>query len=77
MTSPPISTKFKPVALALGIVLGFSASGCSRDHIEAVNLANEADRQVSVDTAGAIQKYEAAIQLDPTNHLIIDKLAKA
>jgi tetratricopeptide (TPR) repeat protein len=77
MTSFPISTKFKPVALALGIVLGFSTSGCSRDHIEAVNLANEADRQVSVDTAGAIQKYEAAIQLDPTNHLIIDKLAKA
>jgi tetratricopeptide (TPR) repeat protein len=40
-------------------------------------LANEADQQVAVDTAGAIQKYEAAIQLDPTNHLIINKLSKA
>src|SRR5690606_20565914 len=77
MTSPPISSKFKTAALALGICLGLSQTACSRDHIEAINLANEADKQVSVDTAGAIQKYEAAIQLDPTNHLIIDKLSKA
>jgi tetratricopeptide (TPR) repeat protein len=77
MTTPTISTKFKHAALALGISLGLSTTACSRDHIEAINLANEADGQVAVDTAGAIQKYEAAIQLDPTNHLIIAKLAKA
>lgn len=77
MTTPTISMKFKNAALALGVALGFSTTGCSRDHIEAINLANEADGQVAVDTAGAIQKYEAAIQLDPTNHLIIAKLAKA
>lgn len=77
MTSSPISTKFKHAALALGMSLGLSTTACSRDHIEAINLANEADGQVSVDTAGAIQKYEAAIQLDPANHLIIHKLAKA
>jgi tetratricopeptide (TPR) repeat protein len=51
--------------------------GCSRDHIEAINLANEGDRAVKVNVEGAIQKYEQAIQLDPTNHRIMWKLAKA
>ncbi|MBK7581411.1 MAG: tetratricopeptide repeat protein [Myxococcales bacterium] len=54
-----------------------AASACSRDHIEAINLANEGDQAIKVNTEGAIQKYEQAIQLDPTNHRIMWKLAKA
>jgi len=65
----------KLASLAAGIV--FTMAGCSRDHIEAINLANEGDRSVKVNVEGAIQKYEQAIQLDPTNHLILWKLAKA
>lgn len=53
------------------------AAGCSRDHIEAINLANEGDQSVKVNVEGAIQKYEQAIQLDPTNHRILWKLATA
>lgn len=51
--------------------------GCSRDHIEAINLANEGDKSVKVNVEGAIQKYEQAVQLDPTNHRILWKLAHA
>src|SRR5687767_15274090 len=65
--------------LKVGLLsLGFVAlAGCSRDHIEAVNLANEGDQAVKVNVEGAIQKYEQAIQLDPTNHRILWKLAVA
>jgi tetratricopeptide (TPR) repeat protein len=54
-----------------------AASACSRDHIEAINLANEGDQAIKVNTESAIAKYEQAIQLDPTNHKIMWKLAKA
>lgn len=63
-------------AVAL-MVAGATTSGCSRDHIEAINLANEGDKAVKVNVEGAIQKYEQAVQLDPTNHLILRKLATA
>lgn len=53
------------------------ASGCSRDHIEAVNLANEGDKAFKVNVEGAISKYEQASQLDQTNHLILGKLVLA
>ena len=67
----------KLATLAAGVVISLAAGGCSRDHIEAINLANEGDRSVKVNVEGAIQKYEQAIQLDPTNHRILWKLAKA
>jgi tetratricopeptide (TPR) repeat protein len=60
--------------LAVGLI---AAAGCSRDHIEAINLANEGDQSVKVNVEGAIQKYEQAVQLDPTNHRILWKLAAA
>ena len=60
--------------LTLGLLY---AAGCSRNHIEAINLANEGDQSVKVNVEGAIQKYEQAIQLDPTNHRILWKLASA
>jgi tetratricopeptide (TPR) repeat protein len=64
----------KVTALALALV--FSA-GCSRNGIEAINLANEGDQSVKVNVENAIQKYEQAVQLDPTNHRILWKLAAA
>jgi tetratricopeptide (TPR) repeat protein len=67
---------WKAVVLAAGLT-AVATSGCSRDHIEAINLANEGDRSVEVNVEGAIQKYEQAKQLDPTNHRILWKLAKA
>jgi len=69
--------KFTQVALlTAGLVASF-LTGCSRDHIEAINLANEGDQSVKVNVEGAIQKYEQAIQLDPTNHRILWKLSTA
>ncbi|HEY8944921.1 MAG TPA: tetratricopeptide repeat protein, partial [Polyangiaceae bacterium] len=59
------------------LAFGLSFVGCSRDHIEAINLANEGDKSVKVNVEGAIQKYEQAISLDPTNHRILWKLAVA
>lgn len=63
--------------LLAGLFIALVTGACSRDHIEAINLANEGDRSVKVNVEGAIQKYEQAIQLDPTNHLILWKLAVA
>lgn len=69
--------------LAKVVVLSLSASallgglGCSRNNIEAVNLANEGDKSKSVNVDEAISKYEQAVNLDPTNHRILWKLALA
>jgi tetratricopeptide (TPR) repeat protein len=71
------TTTMKRATLALGLALGLSSVACSRDHIEAINLANEGDQAVKVTPDIAIQKYEQAIQLDPTSHQIIWKLAMA
>jgi tetratricopeptide (TPR) repeat protein len=54
-----------------------AVSGCSRNNIEAVNLANEGDKAKATDIDGAISKYEQAVNLDPTNHRILWKLALA
>lgn len=66
----------------LGTVLAVSAlavlgSACSRNNIEAVNLANEGDKDRATNIDGAISKYEQATNLDPTNHKILGKLARA
>ncbi len=64
--------------IGVGLILASTATlGCSRNTIEAINLANEADKQKDVDVDGAISKYEQAVQLDPTNHRILYKLAQA
>jgi tetratricopeptide (TPR) repeat protein len=62
-------------ALLLGVLLG--AAGCSRNDIEAINLATEGDQMKKVDLEGAIQKYEQATRLDPKNVLIFHKLGDA
>jgi tetratricopeptide (TPR) repeat protein len=66
----------------LGTVLAVSAlaifgSACSRNNIEAVNLANEGDKEKATNIDGAVSKYEQATNLDPTNHKILGKLANA
>jgi len=68
--------KFSPLFVACA--LGFAAlvSGCGRERIEAINLANEGSalqRQGALDAA--IDKYEAASRLDPSNHEITYMLA--
>ena len=63
-------------SLALGLCLSATAA-CSRDNIEAINLANLGDKSLKVNLEGAIEKYEEATRLDPTNHLIFWKLANA
>jgi tetratricopeptide (TPR) repeat protein len=52
-------------------------AGCSRNNIEAVNLANEGDQAKGSSLDEAISKYEQATKLDPTNHRILWKLALA
>jgi len=70
--------KLRPLfGLVATSLVTLASLGCSRNAIEAINLANDADKQVSVDVDGAISKFEQAVQLDPTNHRILYKLAKA
>jgi tetratricopeptide (TPR) repeat protein len=70
--------KFGIIGAGVGVaLLAATTLGCSRDHIEAINLANLGDQAVKVNVAGAIQKYEEATRLDPTNHRIFWKLAQA
>jgi len=70
--------KFGAMALAAGLAMTtLIGSGCSRHRQEAIILANQGDNIVELDPNGAIQKYEQATQLDPANHYILYKLAKA
>ena len=73
------------IGVVLAVTLGSAAAigggattlGCSRNNIEAVNLANEGDKAKATDIDTAISKYEQATNLDPTNHRILWKLALA
>ncbi len=69
-----MKTLAKVVASALLLT---AATGCSRNNIEAVNLANEGDKERGADVDTAISKYEQATQLDPSNYRILWKLATA
>ena len=65
-----------------GWMFGFGAwlalsAACSRNNIEAVNLANEGDKARKGNMDDAISKYEQATNLDPTNQRILGKLATA
>lgn len=62
---------------AVGLMVAASCFGCSRNNIEAINMANLADKSLKVNVEGAIEKYEEATRLDPSNHLIFWKLANA
>jgi tetratricopeptide (TPR) repeat protein len=59
------------------LVIALAASSCSRNNIEAVNLAIEADKVKGSNIDEAISKYEQATNMDPNNHRIWWKLALA
>lgn len=61
-------------ALLAASLLG---TGCSRNRQEAVLLANKGDQEVKLNVDGAINSYDQATRLDPTNHRIFFKLALA
>ncbi|APR78090.1 TPR Domain containing protein [Minicystis rosea] len=52
-------------------------TGCSRNRQEAVLLANKGDQEVKLNVDGAINSYDQATRLDPTNHRIFFKLGMA
>jgi hypothetical protein len=62
-----------PLLVAFAVVV----SGCSRNNIEAVNLANDGDQAKSSNIEEAISKYEQATKLDGDNARIWWKLALA
>jgi tetratricopeptide (TPR) repeat protein len=64
-------------ALAVAATLSVAQVGCSRNAIEAVNLANEGDKARDTNIDDAISKYDQASKLDPDNHRILWKLARA
>jgi tetratricopeptide (TPR) repeat protein len=59
------------------VALSGATTACSRDDIEAVNLANEGDKSRDSNPDEAISKYEQASKLDPKNHKILYKLLRA
>jgi tetratricopeptide (TPR) repeat protein len=61
----------------LVFLLAASAAACSRNNIEAVNLANEGDQAKATNIDEAISKYEQATKLDGDNARIWWKLALA
>jgi tetratricopeptide (TPR) repeat protein len=72
MSAKNLATSF--LLLALGPA---AAAGCSRNNIEAVNLANEGDQAKNGNLDDAISKYDQATKLDPDNARIWWKLALA
>ncbi len=70
-------TSKRVAVVTLGLTIAAGALGCSRDHIEAIDMSNLGDQSLKVNVDGAIEKYEEATRLDPTNHLIFAKLANA
>ncbi|MDP9001923.1 MAG: tetratricopeptide repeat protein, partial [Myxococcota bacterium] len=61
----------------IALVVAFAVAACSRNNIEAVNLANEGDQAKGANIEEAISKYEQATKLDPDNARIWWKLALA
>src|ERR1035438_4424504 len=57
--------------------LSVVAVACSRNNIEAVNLANEGDQAKDSNLDEAVSKYDQATKLDPDNTRIWWKLAIA
>src|SRR5580692_9398819 len=75
-----MSAQVRRLGMGLGLVLvaaTLALGGCSRNNIEAVNLANEGDQAKGSNLDEAISKYEQATQLDPDSARIWWKLALA
>jgi tetratricopeptide (TPR) repeat protein len=52
-------------------------TGCSRNRIEAVNLATKGDQELKLNVDGAINSFDQATRMDPTNHVLFLKLGLA
>lgn len=65
------------LSISASALAGMATMGCSRNNIEAVNLANEGDKEKATNIDGAVSKYEQAANLDPMNHRILYKLGLA
>ena len=66
--------------LVLSVGLAATAAsqlGCSRNRQEAAILSNKGDKEVTLNPDGAIQKFDEATKLDPTNHRYFYKLGMA
>jgi tetratricopeptide (TPR) repeat protein len=59
------------------VAVSLLGAGCSRNRQEAVIKATEGDQSVKLNVDGAINSYDQATKLDPTNHKIFFKLAMA
>jgi tetratricopeptide (TPR) repeat protein len=71
-------TRASIVAYGLFAVSAFAmTAGCSRNNIEAINLANEGDKEKTSNPDDALSKYQQASQLDPDNHRILWRLAQS
>jgi tetratricopeptide (TPR) repeat protein len=66
-----------PCLVAAAVIAATVSVGCSRNNIEAVNLANEGDQAKSANLDEAISKYDQATKLDGDNARIWWKLALA
>jgi tetratricopeptide (TPR) repeat protein len=67
----------KKTLLVLAASASLAGAACSRNNIEAVNLANEGDQAKTANIDEAISKYEQATKLDPDNTRIWWKLSLA
>lgn len=73
-----MSKTFRAMVMWAGLGVAGVLVGCSRDDVEAVNMALEGDQaKKGGDFDGAISKYEQATKLDPTNPLLFEKLGDA
>jgi tetratricopeptide (TPR) repeat protein len=66
-----------PAKTILVLAAAIAATACSRNNIEAVNLANEGDKSKNANLEDAISKYDQATKLDPDNARIWWKLVLA
>ncbi len=68
---------FRFAVMGLTLLGSVAPSGCNRNKQEAIMLANQGDQSVESNPGDAIQRYEEAVKLDPGNHAILFKLARA
>ena len=62
------------LTLALAGVCVLS-TGCNKNAVDAQKMAKEAETISGEDWKGAAEKYKSASQLDPSNHIILAKVA--
>ncbi len=68
---------FRLAVMGLTLLGAVASSGCNQNKQQAIILANQGDGAVDSNPGDAIQRYEEAVKLDPNNHAILFKLARA